>query len=84
MNSEFQIILYGKDNMNIKYASTDLDRWSQLIKTMNIPKERIEPTESNLLWFLKSGYALNQKHKNVLDAVNLTTKILNKHESIFS
>ena len=55
-------------------------KFRDLTFSMDIPKDRREPTDTNLRWFLRNGFVTNQSHKNFQDAVSLAMRILNERQ----
>lgn len=55
-------------------------RYRDLTFSMNIPKDRREPTDINLRWFLRNGFVTNQEHRNFQEAVSLAMRILNERQ----
>lgn len=44
--------------------------------SMDIPKERRDPSQANLRWFLRNGFVVNQNHPNYDSAVDLALRML--------
>ena len=44
-------------------------KFETAIKSMNIPDNRKTASQTNALWFLRQGVALNRKHPNILTAI---------------
>jgi hypothetical protein len=49
--------------------------------SMEIPKERREPTQVNLRWFLRNGFVENQNHPNYDLVVSLALRMLRDNGS---
>jgi len=53
------------------------DQFEYILESFdNIPDCRKYVNEQNLLWFLRSGAAMNHKHKNYEKAVSLAQDLL--------
>jgi hypothetical protein len=51
-------------------------QFRDLTFSMDIPKERREPTQTNIKWFLRNGAIFNMKHPNYEPAIKLARQML--------
>jgi hypothetical protein len=50
--------------------------YRDLIYSMDIPKERQEPTQPNIRWFIRNGAVYNLSHPNYSAALKLARQML--------
>lgn len=56
------------------FTKEEREKFLKLTKTMDIPELRREPTEANLLWFLRNAWIKNSSHENFLVATDMAKK----------
>lgn len=52
-----------------------VERFKKLTATMDIPKERREPTKANLGWFFRNIHLRNGSHPNIIQAWDIAKEI---------
>jgi hypothetical protein len=58
-------------------TNEERNRWLNLVRDMDIPELRRDPTEANLRWFLRNAAIRNTSHDNFYSCMNLVRLFLN-------
>ena len=53
-----------------------IKRYESLIRNMNLPQNRKNYSEPNVLWFIRSGAMQNMQHENFYAAYELAKDII--------
>lgn len=56
------------------------EQLADVLETMDVPKERKEPTMPNLLWMLRNLGIRNGEHRDFPEAIRLINSLLRVYE----